>query len=204
MIPSPPPAEVRQVAREILRRPEFARWRAVEWEGAAAWFKEWLEWVLEFLAGTAPVRPIVYLLFWGTLILLMLLLSAHVIWTLRSALRLRATPASHPESTTPIDLSATARDLAGDGRFLEASRCLYLACLDRLLQRGLLELSRSEPNRTLRRRLRQSSLPAEQTEELCRLLDRTETAWFRTRREEPELYEGWMRMLRRIDAPETA
>jgi hypothetical protein len=88
--------------------------------------------------------------------------------------------------------------LAATGRFLDAAHCLHLACIQALVERGVVELSRSEPNRTLRRRVRASTLAGADAELWCALLDRTETAWFRSRSDEPDLYESWLSLHDRL------
>src|SRR6266403_795887 len=81
--------------------------------------------------------------------------------------------------------------LARRGMFLEAARRVQLAALDLLLRARVVELGRSDPNRTLRRRLRDAALPEAERGDLLALIDWLEQRWFRDRNEERELYDRW-------------
>ena len=54
-----------------------------------------------------------------------------------------------------------------------------------------LELERSDPNRTLRRRLGEATLPDALRDRFLALLDRLEGCWFRDRVADQELYTDW-------------
>ena len=88
-------------------------------------------------------------------------------------------------------LLAEAEHLAGLGRFLEAAHAVQLAALEVLLRREWVVLERSDPNRTLRRRLREAALPDPERGEFLSLLDRLEGRWFRDRVEDRDLYAAW-------------
>ena len=182
---------IRGLAHDILSEPEFVRFRhdpsSFSWE----WLKDWLRWFLSFLNGTADVSLAAYLLFWGTLVAIALLIVVQAVWALRAVRHARTPDASTQRTAGAADLAAQADAFARDGRFLEAAHCLHLACIESLLRSDVLQLSRSDPNRTLRRRLASSRLAPEKVAEMCALLDRMETSWFRTRHEDPSLYEAW-------------
>jgi hypothetical protein len=92
-----------------------------------------------------------------------------------------------------------AEALAARGRFLEAARQLQLAVIQLLLRRRVLDLTRSDPNRTLRTRLRDAHMPEADRRDLLGLIDAFERGWFRDRREDPELYESWRAVHARLD-----
>ena|SRR5436309_11982693 len=64
----------------------------------------------------------------------------------------------------------------------------------------VLELGRSDPNRTLRRRLRDAALPEAERGDLLALIDWLEQRWFRDRSEERELYDRWRSLHARLGA----
>jgi HEPN domain-containing protein len=100
-------------------------------------------------------------------------------------------------SPLPLD---QARALAGEGHFLAAAHHVQLAALQLLLEGRFVELARSEPNATLRRRLARSSLPESICGDFLALLDRLEGHWFRDRKEDRELYLDWCQLHTRLDA----
>lgn len=99
-----------------------------------------------------------------------------------------------PVAAAPSDWMADAEQLARDGRFVEAAHCAQLASLQVLLRKRWLELERSDPNRTLRRRLGEARLPAALRERFLALLDRLEASWFRDRVGDADLYGDWRRL----------
>jgi hypothetical protein len=77
---------------------------------------------------------------------------------------------------------------------------MELATIEVLLQRGAIRLARHEANRTLRGRIAVASVPARERDRFALLLDRFETAWFRDRAADRDLYEGWRELHARIAA----
>jgi hypothetical protein len=77
---------------------------------------------------------------------------------------------------------------------------VQLAALQMLLERRFVELARSEPNTTLRRRLSGSSLPEAEKGDFLSLLDRLEAHWFRDREDDRVLYLDWCQLHTRLDA----
>jgi len=197
--PSPADDEaVRRLAAEILARPEFDRPRqALEgWQALLQWF-EWLRERLDWsgLAQTNP--PLFYAILFGLLAVTAALI-AHLVWSVRAALTHAVPRRDAPSPPTEPGFAEDADRLARDGRYLEAAHRLQLGVLELLLRGRRLELSRSEPNRVLRRRLAEARLPADERSELVQLLDRFETRWFRDRAEDPALYEAWRRLYQRL------
>ena len=182
--------EVRAFAGEILARDEFARWRSPgqEWIVAISeWVGDFTSWMDRIYVGS----PTLYWLILGGLAALALLLLAHIVWSVRSALAAPQELPQRPRIPEPVPVAKQAEALARDGRFLEAAHRLLLASIQLLVERGTIELSRHDANRTLRERLAASSLSSEQRSEFLRLLDELETRWFRDRISDPHLYRSW-------------
>lgn len=213
-------AEARAAAREILSRTEFTRWHedveawlalverlieampqwlvdALEWlEAALSTVLGWLERVLSLLGLFGDVSEWIG---WGAVCLLAaggIVLAWRVGALRRSSRRegsTRPTPGrSHAEALRE------ARALAGRGRFVEAAHGVQLATLALLIDFGWLELARSDPNRTLRRRVVDSRLPERERRQLVQLVDRLEALWFDERREDRQLFEDWLSLDARI------
>ena len=77
---------------------------------------------------------------------------------------------------------------------------MQLATLALLIEFDWLELARSDPNRTLRERIRASSLPGRERDQLIDLVDRLEALWFDEPREDRSLFEAWLALDARIVA----
>ena len=196
-------AQVRELAKQILSRPEYADWHAAatsRWQALLQLLGHWIQRWLAFTGDLAINRPVLYWLLLGGLFLVIALLLAHVVWSLRAALGARPPEAGEREAGAALDFADEAGRLAAAGRFLEAAHRLQLASIELLLQRHVLELARSEPNRTLRQRLRGASLPERERQELLDLLQRLEQQWFRDRRDDRDLYDSWRTLHERLDA----
>lgn len=228
MTATPSDEELRALAREILAHEPYAEWRqqpggvwraladlgrwagdGVEgllahlpaaWRDALAALWDRLRAGLERSVGGGLDEP------WVRAVLGLILAAVIGLLVVQLAIALRgsgALPRRAPRRPGPRagePLADAARRLAREGRHLEAAHCLELAALELLLERRWLELGPSEPNRTLRRRLRASRLPGSLGDEFVRLLDRLEEHWFRDRRGEHELYEAWQRLHDRLSA----
>ena len=189
-LPAPPDEQVRALAVTILKRSEFAFWHDTPW----------LISFLAWLSGLWETDPVLYYAMLVGLVAVALLLLAHVTWAARRALAV-APPARppRPDGAAPRFLEE-ADALARRGMFLEAARRVQLAALDLLLRARVLELGRSDPNRTLRRRLRDAALPEAERGDLLALIDWLEQRWFRDRNEERELYDRWRSLHARLGA----
>jgi len=189
-LPAPPDEQARALAVTILKRSEFASWHDTPWLVSA----------FTWLSGLWETDPLLYWAMLAGLTAVALLLLAHVAWVVRRALAVPA-PARPPR---PADASPRfleeADALARRGMFLEAARRVQLAALDLLLRARVLELGRSDPNRTLRRRLREAALPEVECGDLLALIDRLEERWFRDRSEDRELYDRWRALHTRLGA----
>lgn len=207
-MPSIPPlsdAEVREVAAEVLRRAPYAEWREMEAKAALlepilTWLRDLDGWLID-LSVSAPL--------WYWLIVIGALataglLFAHVVWSVRIALSMPGGEAAPPAAEGAPSLAARAEALAAEGRFLEAAHRLQLATIELLLQRRIITLNRSEPNRVLRDRLLSASLPDVERRALLALVDRLEARWFRDRVNDALLYGDWRELHRRLHASEIA
>lgn len=193
---------VRSLAREILGRSEYARFRPLEIES----LEDIARSLAEFFARLGDLwstNPALYALCMLGLLALAAALLAHVVWSVRRALA--ATPPPAPTAGTPgaPDLAAAAASLAREGRFLEAAHAMHLACLGVLLGAGALELRRHDPNPTLRRRLAVAPIPGPLRGDFLSLLGRLERRWFRDRSpaaEDPALYAAWRELHQQLAA----
>ena len=199
--------EVRTRVAEILARPEFARARTFDAESIER-LRRMVRDLFARLAGLFSwlddvriAQPALYWLLVLGLVVVALGLLAHVGWSLRVALRrpARARAASPAPSTATV-LADEAAELAGRGAYLEAAHRMELASIEILLRRGSIRLARHEANRTLRRRLAGAALPDDEHDVFVGLLDRFETAWFRDRTSDRDLYEGWRALHARLAA----
>ena len=190
---------VQALAREILAREEYARFRVLEQE----WLAEWLAWLARLLEGLVRLRaesPLLWALLLLGLLAITALLLAHVAYSLRAALRASGPP-PRPRSAREPELDREAEDLAAAGRFLDAAHAMHLACLRRLLDRGAVELRRHDPNPVLRARVARSRLAERERGEFLALLDGLETRWFRDRAPDAgdrTLFEAWRGLHRRL------
>lgn len=214
---------IRDVAADILMQPEFRRFREdpswltqllrdqaerarafFEWLGSLLpdWLTSWWEgfWSafgLFFDGEYAAIRIVLG-------VVLSVAILAGLLLLVRALARGRARRRAQHEGGGETDvesavLLARARELAGAGRWLEATHTVQLATLELLLRRRWLALERSEPNRTLRRRLADASLPSSLRDDLVGLLDRLEREWFRDRSADPQLYDLWTAMYETLD-----
>jgi hypothetical protein len=137
----------------------------------------------------------------GGLVLLLAVLVFHIVWSLRVASRATTGKDRHPGPTETTALDTEARRLAQQGFFLDAAHQMQLACIDRLLRGGILELHRHDPNRTLRRRLAATAMSGELKAAFVSLLERFERRWFRDQTGDASdrvLYEEWRSLHDRI------
>lgn len=194
-------AHIREAAQTVLRQSPYAQWRR-----SAVTF-DWLEWLRDWLDGLGTrldalqmAAPLLYWLTVGGVLLAALLMFAHIVWSIRIALAKASPGALSPRAAGGPSLAAEADGLANQGRFLEAARRLQLAAIELLLRDRAITLSRSEPNRILRRRVQGAPLAEPERRDLLGLVDRLEIAWFRDRTEDAELYRAWQLLYRRLAA----
>jgi hypothetical protein len=225
--PSMSSEQARELAREILARREYAVYRQArsflqEWidaladalRGVVDWVAEWMpEWAIDAWEGFwSGLRDWMGAAFGDDALVVLLrltlalgVLAAFAILASRMLRELRDRRAeADGEVAASLDAGPRfledAEDLARQGRFLEAAHCTQLASLQLLLRKKWLELERSDPNRILRRRLADASLPSAVRERFVLLLDRLEGHWFRDRVEDPELYSEWRVLHEELEA----
>jgi hypothetical protein len=198
----PPDDRIRALAAEILARNEYAVWRPANvkwWLDLLHQLQRWLAAYAAWMQVLSVTRPLLYWLVTAGLVIVPLLLLAHVVWTLRVALAgSRRVAALTPARAEEPQFLQEAEQLAGAGRFLDAAHRVQLAAIDVLLRRQVLQLSRSDPNRTLRRRLDHARLPDADRREFLTLLDRFEMHWFRDGHGDRDLYEAWRSLHARL------
>ena len=200
MLPGLTDEQVRTTAVDILQRAPYARWRnsgtgMAVLEPLLRWLTGLNRWLLELSVR----QPVLYWLLIGGLLLVATLMLVHVVWSVRVALSLPAPPAPRRSAAGGgPSLFAAAEALAAQGRYLEAAHRLQLATIEVLLTRRLISLSRFEPNRVLRGRLRSAALPEPERRALLALVDRLEARWFRDRANDAALYGDWYALHRRV------
>jgi hypothetical protein len=123
-------------------------------------------------------------------------------WRWRHRATTRAAPAAERRQPGRDHAAAmtSARTLARSGHYLAAAHRVQLATLALLIEFDWLELARSDPNRTLRDRVRDSAIPKPEARRLIELVDRLEMLWFSERREDRTLFEDWQSLDERIVA----
>lgn len=193
--------KARQLAAEILQRREYTEWETYRLRSELIErLLEWLRAVGEWFDALRLESPALYWTLLAFLLLVAALLFAHILWSIRSALAAARRPAEPRDGVPVCRFADEAAALAAAGHFLAAAHRLHLAAIELLLRRGVIDLSRFETNRVLRRRLREARLPPPERDELLALLERLEARWFRDRAEDRELYEGWRSLYRRLEA----
>jgi hypothetical protein len=190
---------IRTLAGEILARRQYARFRPTGTLELIDRLLHWLDGISAWLRQLADTRPLLYLMMVASLLLASLLMLAHVVYTVRRALAGQHLPAAAASVVTARSFQTEASELAATGRFLEAAHRMQLAVIELLLRRRVVELGRSEPNRTLRQRLRTAPLPLGDRRQLLDLLDSLERQWFRDRGDDARLYDDWCRLHERLN-----
>jgi hypothetical protein len=145
--PHPDDATIRRQTEDILSRPEF-RPAGADLSALARAVRSFFEWFSP-LADTQPV------LFWGLivgLVLLLVLLVAHIAWTVRRVLTvgevaLPGTEAEARRQRLSQGYQREAQERAARGEYTEAVRCLFLALVYRLDEEGRVLFQRACTNR---------------------------------------------------------
>jgi hypothetical protein len=212
--------ELRSAAAEILAGHEFTRWHTgyESWlallerigELIPDWLIQILSWIQQGARAVFQWMGEVLRLFgvFGGVgeevgwVAVCILVAALIVlgWNWQARKTRRRTPDKGRHSPGRIHAEAIreAMALARRGRYLEAAHRVQLATLALLIEFDCLELARSDPNRTLRRRVRESVLPMRERGELIALVDRLEALWFDTPREDRSLFEDWISLDERI------
>ncbi len=189
--------EIRSLAAEILSREEYFRpglaeeaWRAVLTR---------IFGFFDFLDALRIASPFLYWAILFGLLLTALLLLAHVVWTVRIALRMPRPQAGESGRPSGPGFLEQAESLAREERYLEAARRVELGTLELLLRRRVIALSRSDPGRELREKVRGSALPEAERNALISLQRRLEAGLFREHRADRSLYQAWLELHRRLE-----
>ena len=190
--------QIRALATEILSRDEYFRPGVAEgaWRALVARILGFLD----FLEALRIARPLIYWLILGVLLLAAGVLLAHVVWTVRIALRMPRPEAREPTRPAGPGFLDQAERLAREERFLEAARRVELGTIELLLRRRVIELSRSDPGCTLRDQVRDSALPQAERSSLISLQRRLEAGLFREHVADRSLYEAWLELHRRLES----
>ncbi len=195
----PPDDALRSLASQILARPEYARFRPFD----EAWLLHLKTSILRLTSWVESLGPWQYAALLSGLVLLLALLVLHIVWSLRAVLGTGSKTDTRPMERERAPLDVEARSLAEGGYFLDAAHQMHLACIDRLLREGILELHRHDPNRTLRKRIRATSMGEELKAAFLSGLERLERRWFRDHTvstSDRELYDEWRSIYERIES----
>ena len=186
-----PDSRVRDLAHEILARPEYAAVRPLAIE---TWLYSILHRLIDWLGNLGTLRVTAPGLYWLIIIGLFLVfgvLVAHIVWSISAALRAPEPPDRLASSGQLRDPAAEAEMLAESGNFLEAAHNLMIATFRTLAERSVIELRPDRSNRWIRRALRDSQLNGQLVGEIDRLVARTERQWFGDRENSPDIYSDW-------------
>ncbi len=192
----PSDAAIRELAHQILARPEYAN--ATSNKYVAELLRRILGWINN-LGALQFKDPFLYWIVIVALVVVLVALVTHLVWTLRAALR-APEPSGRPVigGRTMPDLAGEADALAADGRYLEAAHRLMLASFRALAETSVIELSPERSNRWIRAALRESSLAQPLAVELDALVERTERKWFGERANDARIYAEWRSAFERL------
>jgi hypothetical protein len=212
--------EARRAAAEILGAEEFTRWHTDydAWLGLleriAQLIPDWLidliswiervantifDWVAEFLRFFGVLGDVSKGVGWiAFCILLSALIAIGWHWQSRRSRQGITQRVPRNPGLEHQEALGEAGALARTGQYLQAAHRVQLATLALLIEFDWFELGRSDPNRTLRDRLRESALPKPESRQLIELVDRLEALWFDEPRDDRALFEDWIALDERI------
>jgi hypothetical protein len=168
---------VRELVRAILERPEYKNFRPETYDPFAVFAEKWRA-LMDWLLALHELDPRLYWMLVFGLAVLCLLLVAHIVWTVRVALRSAPPPLAPEQRVEEHNFAGEARALAQRGQHLEAAHRLLLASLRGLAQRRLIPLRPEDGNHAVCRQLATSGLPQALRGQLVELILETERAWF--------------------------
>jgi hypothetical protein len=191
----PSDAEARALVQEILAQAKYAKWRVTgignSW---VEWFFSELARVQRWFAELAATSPALFVFTLVGMGLLAGALLAHVVWSVRRALRDGAGDAPVDAGGARREAAETAAELAAQGRYLDAARLMQVAVLETLARRRAVPLSPAASNAVVIARLASATISPEFQERTAALMRRLERRWFRDRQEDAPLYEDWVRL----------
>jgi hypothetical protein len=166
--PLPPPEQLRTTAREVLARPEFQIDGSTEAaEGLWAFLhrigREILGSFQTFFEWLYHISPVLAWLFVAALVVTLVLLVAHIVWTIvmvvRRGRREKALEdALSVQKVNPAELARQAESARDQGNYILGVRLLFRACLAELEQREGRTFRLGATNREHLNRYRQTSL----------------------------------------------
>jgi hypothetical protein len=193
-LPDPSAAAIRELARNILARREFA---LIDDSPAPRWLK-WLDHFLSWMGVLRVHSPVLYWAMLAGMSFAFLAMIAQIVWSLRAALRAHPRPPQPFSPEQPPDLAGEARQLAAAGHFLEAGHRLMIATFGLLARRSVIELRPDRSNRWIRAALPGSTLTEAVAIEIGALMEQTERRWFGRRENEPDIYDRWLSVYQRL------
>jgi hypothetical protein len=184
----PSDAAVHELAQRILARPEYASWRS---SSSPLWLFTWL-------AELYLTDPFLFWTITGILSLLLVLIVAHVGWTIRRGLATQPDGGPHDAPGNAPSFVDEAARLAERGRYLDASRAVQLGAIQLLVRAERIRLGRGDSNRVLRRQLRDARIDDGLRDDLVASIGSLERCWFRDREENEDLYRRWRQVYGRL------
>ncbi len=186
-----PDGAVRDLAAQILSRPEFSAARP---SAADKWFaslrQHFIDWLNQLFELHASAPGLYWLILIATF-LIFALLVAHIAWTISIALRAPVPAPRTPFTEASANPIADAERMAQAGSYLEAAHTLMIATFRTLAERFVIELRPDRSNRWIRRALQGSNLDKPLARRIAELIERTERHWFGDRDSRPEIYAEW-------------
>jgi hypothetical protein len=163
---APSAEEIRRKAAEVVARPDYQLDSGLSDESMSLWLTllSWIirpiVWLFEAMEGMPIFLRILVIVL---LVIVLLALSVHIVWTLIAALRPGAvrglgSPVARQEAIDPRELEQQAERAASSGEHLDAIRLLFRAALLRIEQAEQRKLRIGMTNRELLRRYSASAL----------------------------------------------
>lgn len=161
----PTAAEIERALTEVYARPEFETritWRDWLWARLGRVFG-WIGEQLDGLRGLRDTQPVIFWIIVGWMVLTLVALVAHIVWTAVQVARRGDGSETTPRGKktpgrqvprTAADWEAEAARLAGEGRLREAAAALYQALLLRLDALGAVRVDASKTPGDYRREAR--------------------------------------------------
>jgi hypothetical protein len=183
----PPEEAIRQAVAKVYARPEFEPSKG--WDGWLLLLRA-IEQLFKWLGGLGETNRVLFWILLWTCVALLLLLVAHLSWSVIKVFTFRdraakATEAALARQGLSRSFWEKAQSQAAAGDFTEALRCLFLSLVYRFDENGRVHFDRAYTNREY------LSLVADRPEiqsKLARLVDALDEYWYGQRPVQEPLY----------------
>jgi len=180
----PDPQHIRRTATEVVQGTDY---HLESSEISGIWLYRWIEQIFRWLVAPFQrlfesihaVSPVIAWLFIGLLILVLLVLVFHILYSIRNAVRMRADgrPFDHRETKNPTNpkiLEQRSIEAAGAGDYILAIRLLFRAGVLRIEQAQKHALRRGVTNREILKRYQNTPI----AEQLGLFVDMIDRKWY--------------------------